>query len=125
MNTAPYKNIQKKAQQLAEEGFEFLKTSFHSAQVMTGKTVAATRLHYDRRKCQLDLYRTLHDLGKAAYDQLATANGRPMDPTPALLGLFGRVSELQQRIAQIDQELQHTTVINPPTPKRTKRPHVD
>lgn len=110
-----YRDIQGKAKQLVEEGMDLLRSGVKSAEVVAGKTLIATRLQYQSRRTQLDLYRALYDLGRAAYEQLKSSAGEVLQLTPDLLGRYGRIVELEKKIATAEKDLSHSTVVTRPT----------
>ena len=95
-----------------------------NAEIMAGKTVEATRLHYQVRRWQFDLYLALHDLGKKVYEQLHTSGKKEFEGTPAVMNIVERVTDLQEKIATTEERLKHLSVVAPMKDRaRSKKNH--
>lgn len=118
-----FHDIHKRAKELVEEGIEFLRTGFQGAEVVAGKTVEATKLHYRTKRWQVDLYRTLHDLGKLVYESAATKDEKSIEVTPAIAELIGRIHTLQHDIVAAESGIADATIVTPTPHKGKKNTH--
>lgn len=118
----PQRDIQEKAKKLVEEGIEVLKAGWHGAEVVAGKTVTATRLHYQNRRTQADLYRAIYTLGRAVYEQLKASRGKSLALAPNLVDVYQRVVELEHKIEEVEKDLSHSTVVAHETTQESARP---
>ncbi|PIR24912.1 MAG: hypothetical protein COX62_04880 [Deltaproteobacteria bacterium CG_4_10_14_0_2_um_filter_43_8] len=107
----PNQNLEK-AKRIVEEGIELLKTGFQTAETVAGKTVEITKLHYNQRKDQLDLYRTFHDLGMAVYERMHQNENDPLKADAKLLGLYGRINDLQKHMENTKGELKNSSLLH-------------
>ena len=117
-----YQEFQKKAKQLVEEGIDFLSSGFHTAEVLVGKTYQATQLHYKSKRSYVELYRTLHDLGHAIYETCGSSKKPPEQFSSVIVGLLGRIKDLEQQIVQAEKELEKSTVVKKTPPKQKHPP---
>ena len=106
-----YQQMHQKAKRLVEESVQFLGESYHTAGAVMGKTMQATKLHYQSRRDHLALYRTLHDLGAAVTEEMRHQSGEQLHITTPIKGLFGRIIELEKEIAEAEKKISSITIV--------------
>ena len=108
---AKQSDIHIKTKRLVEDGLEVLKSGWHGAEVVAGKTYQASKLHLGNGKAHIDLYRALHDLGMAAHYEIKQAQGESFIPSANLIKLNAKVKELEKAINKTEQKLSKLSIV--------------
>ncbi len=115
-----WNEMQVKAKELIEEGLKILKSGVNEAEYIAGKTADAAKLHMQAKKCRIEKYRTLHELGDLIFEKYET-NSKPqnLELTKHMKGLLTQVNKFDKTIDDAEKKLSKFTIATKKsTPKK-------
>ncbi|MBT3181930.1 MAG: hypothetical protein HN337_05405 [Deltaproteobacteria bacterium] len=106
-----WNEMQVKAKELIEEGLKILKNGVSEAEVIAGKTADAAKLHMQAKKCRIEKYRALHELGDLIFEKYETQNKpQNIELTKHMRELLSQVDKLDDTVASVEKKLSKFTV---------------